>query len=60
VTLTLAELRDNIDTPGGGIESVYYCPLCSCQKSGDPAEPNGHNDCCSNENCPCHQEEPTQ
>ncbi len=47
---------------GGGPRSAnddlaVYCPLCNCRKSGCIDTPNGHDECCADDDCWCHDED---
>jgi hypothetical protein len=49
---------DQLRTWEGRIsEGNYYCPACSCRKSGDMTNPNTRDDGCSVYECPCHNED---
>lgn len=52
----MSELRDyNPNERPAGMGN-YYCPVCSCRKTGWVDEPNGRDEGCRYEACLCHSE----
>jgi hypothetical protein len=43
--------------PGRLSEQNYYCPACSCRKSGDAELANRRDEGCAAYECSCHNED---